>query len=45
MSVTGRADLEGREMLRIPHYQGNRLTHGGGVVGLTHRRRFTRRKI
>jgi hypothetical protein len=35
--VTGRTDLQGCDMLRIPHCLDNRLIDGGKVISLTHR--------
>jgi hypothetical protein len=37
--VTGRGDLQGCEMLKIPHCLDNRLTDGGNVVRPTQRPR------
>jgi hypothetical protein len=43
--VTGRGDLYGCEMLRIPHCLDSRLTDGGAVVSLTRRLRSAPRSI
>jgi hypothetical protein len=42
--VTGRGELQGCEMLRIPHCLDNRLTDCGKVVSPTHRLRSTPQK-
>jgi hypothetical protein len=42
--ITGRGDLQGCEMLRLPHCLDNRLTGGGEVVSLTRRPRSTPQK-
>jgi hypothetical protein len=42
--VTGRWGLQGCEMLRIQHCVDNRLTDGGEVVTLMHRKRSTPQK-
>jgi hypothetical protein len=43
--VTGRGGPYGCEMLRIPHYLGNRLTDGCKVVSPTRLPSFTHRNI
>jgi hypothetical protein len=44
LPVTDRGDLQGCEMLRIPHCIDSRLTDGGKVVSLTRRPRSTSQK-
>jgi hypothetical protein len=44
LPVTGRGDLLGCEMLRIPHFLDIRLTDGGKVVSPTHQPHFTPQK-
>jgi hypothetical protein len=43
--VTGRGGPYGSETSRLPQFLDNRLTDGGEFVSLTHRPRFTPRKI
>jgi hypothetical protein len=45
LPVTGRGDIWGCEMLRIPQCLESRLTDCGEVFSLTHRPRFSSRKI
>jgi hypothetical protein len=38
--VTGRRDLYGSEILKIPHFLENPLKNGGDFVSLTHARAY-----